>query len=71
MAGEHPESIYPEELTASVSDLDTSLTNVHRNDFTHFRRELKTGKKSTIDVRELGMGSDYGQYSQKETDVGE
>lgn len=30
-----------QKLTASIADLDTSLTDVHRDDFTHFQRELK------------------------------
>lgn len=30
-----------QKLTTSIADLDTSLTNVHRDDFTHFQRELK------------------------------
>jgi hypothetical protein len=32
-----------QKLTASIADLDTSLTDVHRDDFTHFQRELKLG----------------------------
>jgi hypothetical protein len=36
-----------EKLTASVSDLDTSLTNVHGDNFTHFEREIKAGESTT------------------------